>query len=84
MLYIDDLFKAYNGQIDKEDFNLTMNLLNIRYKENENNDYINRTYTYKLKIDRALGGRIYERTTQKGGIVYQSQKNDEKDYRKKF
>ncbi len=83
VLYIDDLFKAYNGQIDKEDFNLTMNLLNIRYKENKTTIISTELTLDEIKnLDRALGGRIYERTTEKYSLSIT--KNDEKDYRKKF
>lgn len=80
VLYIDDLFKTYNGVIDKEDFNLTMNLINIRYKENRTTIISTELTLQKIKeIDQAIGGRIFERTTNKYQISIT--KNDDKDFR---
>lgn len=80
VLYIDDLFKTYNGVIDKEDFNLTMNLINIRYKENRTTIISTELTLDEIKkIDRALGGRIFERTTEKYSVSIT--KSDDKDFR---
>ncbi len=80
VLYIDDLFKSYNGQIDKEDFNLTMNLINIRYKENRTTIISTELTLDEIRaIDKSLGGRIYERTTDKYNVSIS--KSDKKDFR---
>lgn len=61
-LYIDDLFK---GGVTQADINLVFEILNHRYMNQELLTIISTEKSINdiLKLDEAVGGRIYERTT---------------------
>lgn len=61
VLYIDDFFK---GNITEADINLAFELINDRYNDRRKTTIISgeRTINELIKIDEAIGSRIYERS----------------------
>lgn len=78
VLYIDDFFKVKTGEKPSAaDVNVAFEILNYRYNKNDLVTIISSEYTIDalLKIDEAVGSRIYERSKDYCNVV-------EKDIRK--
>lgn len=63
VLYIDDFFKARDGNVSDADVNLAFMLLNGRYNDARKRTILSSELTVEqiMNIDQALGSRIYER-----------------------
>lgn len=72
VLYIDDLFK---GRVGDADINLAFEIINARYNDSRLKTIISseRTLPELMKLDEALGSRIYERA--RGYVVGAPGKN---------
>lgn len=80
VLYIDDFFKAPNGNPTAADINLAYELINYRYNNSNLITIISseRSINEIMKIDLAVGSRIYERTKNNAVTVG---RDAEKNYR---
>ena len=65
ILYIDDLFKTH-GKVSDDDFDITNNIINLRYASRKTTIISSELSFPKLKeIDDSFASRIFERATQK-------------------
>jgi len=65
VLYIDDLFKTH-GKIDDDDFDITNNIVNLRYASDKITIFSSELSLTKLEeIDDSFASRIFERATEK-------------------
>ena len=81
VLYIDDFFKTQQGKLPTQaDVNLAFEILNYRYQDKQRRTIISceRSVDDIIKIDEAIGSRIYERS--KAYRIFVGKDND-KNYR---
>ena len=80
VLYIDDFFKTPNGNPTAADINLAYEIINYRYNNSNLITIISseRSINEIMKIDLAVGSRIYERTKNNAVTV---SRDAEKNYR---
>lgn len=81
VLYIDDLWKTQQGtKPTQADVNLAFQIINHRYQDKKYCTIISCEYTTDelVKIDEAVGSRIFERSK---GYVIEIEKDENKNYR---
>lgn len=81
VLYIDDLFKTQSGaKPTQADVNLAFQIINFRYQDKKYCTIISCEYTTDelMKIDEAVGSRIFERSK---AYRVEIEKDPEKNYR---